>query len=196
MSPRERITAALLPALQRVFPGAGASDITFFGAYADVSSPLPRKYGVDISETAVYNIRDEVCLGGRALFSEAWVSGGFINFGISEEAFLSLCEGLGNAPSSPAEVIGLSPCGVDYAVARLLDTANERPDAPFSLGRRFSSVRLSFRMAVFCDSPASRNLAADACLKALALDRRERLLGRRPALFMAAALYNIERQTF
>ena len=48
----------------------------------------------------------------------------------------------------------------------------------------------------FCDSPASRNLAADACLKALALDRRERLLGRRPALFMAAALYNIERQTF
>lgn len=192
MSPRERTAAALLPALRKLFPDACASDLMFFGSRADVSSPLPRKNGVDIPEIAVYNIRDEVQLGESALLSDAWVSEGFINLSISEDAFLVLCEGLGEAPAAPAEVIELSPCGRAYAAARLLDIANERPDAPFSVPRG-ELMRAAFRMAVFCDSPASRSLAEEACLKALSADRRERRIGRRAALYMAAALLKFER---
>ena len=50
---REMLVISLLPALSGLFPEASAEDLKFFGSEADICSPLPAKYGLDMDEAAV-----------------------------------------------------------------------------------------------------------------------------------------------
>ena len=187
MSIRPQIEEALLPALRRVFPGARGEDLLLMGERADVCTPLPRKYGLDIDDKTVYNILYETRLGGERLFSEAEAVDGFLNFRLSDGAVARFAEGLagGASPERPkAARIGLNPEYVRMLLLHAADTAAE--DGP--LPPKDEGARRALRCCMAADSAASLQVSLRLAGEVLRRNRRELLLGRAAALAMAAAL--------
>lgn len=195
MSCRDEVERALIDAVLTLTPSAEKSDISFFGAVADVSSPLPRRYGLDITPEMVYNIRKSTVFRGVLLFSDVWEGGGFLNFNLSPEVWELIADEAISLQTSyePDDPIELSP---DPALVRamLLDAAHESkgegvfpPSDPV--------ISRAFRFCLMADSLSRRSLAARAAYEAISLHRRNKALGntagvisKKAALAMAAAL--------
>lgn len=189
MKPREQIEEALLPALRRLYPPACGRDLLFFGERADISSPLPKKNGVDIAPAVVYNILKEVALGSIPLLSDIDIEDGFLNLTVGDEALALLCGAVSSTwAQPPAETIEVDPFGREYIRARLLDIFHERGGA-FSVPEE-PLMRRAFWNVLAADSPASLSVALRRCGAALAADRKSRLLSGAAALIMASALQN------
>lgn len=187
MSIRPQIEQALLPALRKVFPEASGGDILLMGERADVSSPLPRKYGIDIGEETVYNILYEANIGGVQLFSGADVSDGFLNFRLSDGAMARFACGMAGGASlrmPEAAQVGLN---AEYLRMLLLHAANlAEGDGP--LPPTDEGARRALRCCMAADSPAARQIAMRLAEDVLRRNRSTRLIGRVAALAMAAAL--------
>ncbi|MBO6061598.1 MAG: hypothetical protein J6P98_05745 [Clostridia bacterium] len=194
MNIRQIVTAAVLPPLRRVFPGAGSADLLFFGPAADIASPLPGKTGLDFTEEKVYNILTNVSAGWSPLFTRVGVSGGFLEFTLSDPAVEYLASALlaeRGAPPFPAGFeLGPEPA---CAVAGLLTAAACAKDAGFTVPKE-PEIRKALLLSLFADTPASVNKAVRAAQNALRSSRRGAQLSRGAALSMAAALSRFTEQ--
>lgn len=187
MSIRPQIEKALMPALLKVFPEAEPGDILLMGERADVCTPLPRKYGIDIGGETVYNILYEANIGGVQLFSGADVSDGFLNFRLSDGAVARFAQGLAGGASlerPKAARVGLCREYVRLLLLHAADTAKEDGPLPPS----DEGARRALRCCMAADSPASLQIAVRLADEVLRRNRKTRLLGRTAALAMAAAL--------
>lgn len=195
MSSREELAAALLNALAPIEPRVCESDMLFFGEAADVSSPLPVKYRLDITPGTVYNIKTTTFFRGAPLFAEVWASGGFLNFGISPEAWRLIA---GDPDESlldeePPEIFELStgPAAARALLLSLARASNEEGGIPPS----DPVIKRAFRFCLMADTEGRQRLAAKAVFDALSNHRRAKALCEKSALItkdaalaMAAAL--------
>lgn len=195
MSIRSMLTEAILPALRELCPGAGPEDILFFGPHADVSSPLPLKYGVDISEDMVYNFMNMVAFCGSPLFSHTRINGGYIDLTFSDEALNALA-GLfeGVKPFLPREPFehGRDPYSLS---ARLLWAAEI--SCGFQVPRD-PVYRRAFLFCLLADTESSRARALSLSEEALKKTRLASLEGAETlsggaAKCMAAAMLGLPR---
>ncbi len=193
MSPREEVVNALLPKLKELAPSAGVSDLSFFGGSADVSSPLTKKFGVDITPETVYNIKTTTVFRGLRLFSDVWEKGGFLNCDISGEVWeLIADEAISRlADYDPDDTIDVS-ADPAFVRAGLLDAWHESAEEG-GLPPADPVVRKAFRFCLMADTEARRSLALKAACEALSRSRRAKALGgsglisKKAALAMASA---------
>lgn len=197
---REKLDGLILPALRLLAPGAERGDIKYFSGFADVSSPLPAKYGIDIDAPTVYNILKQTALEGVPLFLRASAEGGFLNLYLTDEAIEKLAEiscELGGSLEPAAEIeVGTNPASVH---ARLSAIAHSSEDGAFTLtgiGRR------AFLRILTASTEASLNIALAetegalwAHRRALVKGERSMLIPGRAARAMALALSRLSENT-
>lgn len=190
---REKLSDALLNGLAPFFPCLERSDLYYFGDYADVSVPIMQKYGLDITEEIVYNIKSSVMYEENKLFSDAREERGFLNIILSDDAISALMQSVtDNGLHSPSDRIEIGCC-VSFIHARLLDAAfqdcNDTGIPAFGC-----PARRALLQCILADSPESLNIALRNTDLALRIDRRSRfegstgILDRAAALAMASAL--------
>lgn len=195
MSLRRTVAFALLDSIRRFEPRAGESDLSFFGDIADVSSAVPRKFGLDITPEIVYDIKTTTFFGGALLFSEVWERCGYLNFVFSSEALSIMArEALSSArfPSFPDVMeAGDNPRFVRAALTSAADQAREDG----SIVPSGAAARRALTLCLMADTPERKRLAAK---RAFAVLREHRLaktdgnkngvIPKQAALAMAAAL--------
>lgn len=185
MSPKALVTSLLLPPLRELFPLITEGDLLFFGKKADISSPAPQKYGVDISCSAVYNICKDVIIGKSTLLSSVVTVGGFINLNVSDEglgALIGYASSLGEAALPDTVKVGSD---LSYVIAKLLDISYQAE--AFSLIPT-GEARRALWICLMADRPSSLNVAAELAYAAIREHRAHELFGRREAGAMASAL--------
>lgn len=187
ISPRLSVIGALLPAIRSFAPGAEGCDIGFFGETADISSPVPRKFGLDITPEMVYNIVYSTKLGGVPLLKSGSCENGFLNFTVSDEALRILAEeaAAGLGLSCPADVIEVGDTPA-FLHAKLLGAALTAAD---DLIPSDPSVRRALWQCIAADSPESVGRAVSSVSAAFrALSASGARLGRTAALAMASGV--------
>ncbi|MBR3383561.1 MAG: hypothetical protein IKG85_11085 [Clostridia bacterium] len=186
MSMRSQLEEALLPALREVFPEASGEDILLMGRRADICCPLPRKYGIDIPESMVYNIMDGVHVGGMPLLSGADFVDGFINFNLEEDALRLFAEQAASKASlllPDGFELGLNAGAVRAGLLHASRTAGEGlPTVPSD-----EAARRALRCALAADSQSAVNVALRLAEETLRRNRKHRFLSETTALAMASA---------
>lgn len=187
MNVRALLTTAILPVLRRYFPEAEPADLGFFGGYADISSALPKKNGLDLSPETVYNIRTAISIGGAPLFSDAVCEAGFLGFTLSGEALEVIAGALAaeSFPMEPSPVIELGATP-ECIHARLLDAAHALPEAPFKPPA--GEARAAFWHLIAADTPSSLEIALRQTEAALDAHRRSPVFTKAAVLAMASAV--------
>lgn len=185
MHARRLITAALLPVLRRVFPDAGPGDLLFFGGAADVCSPLPAKYGLDIGADTVYNILTGVSVGGSPLLESLESRGGFLEMTLSPAAVELLAASAAGRGACMPERFELG-ANADCIKAGMLHAARLAKDGGFVPGD--AGARKALLLTLFADTPQSRSIALKACETILDENRRRSILGAGAATACACAI--------
>lgn len=160
--------------MRRIAPEARACDMLLFGRNADVSSPLPLKYGVDMDADMVYNIVIGITFNGCRLFSGARMSGGYIDFTLTDEAIFELAAPYMGIPLTLPEAPfehGRNLCSVR---ARLIWAAKTGGSFFYP---RDALLRRAFLCCLFADTEGSRQRAAVLADEALEKSRRARFTG-------------------
>ena len=189
MNCRPRIISEVLPVLDEYEPRITGKDLLFFGVKADISSPVPLKYGVDITEEIVYNIISSSKIEGQPLFERVWQEDGFWNFAVSSGALELLAREAAleaeRLTPCPLIVTGLTP---EHIHARLLSVAQcSRHGAVPS----DSAARRALWLALTANPDANRQLILRET--GIALDRARRMphtagIGAEAALAIAACI--------
>lgn len=194
---KQRITDALLPVLKEICFRCEVNDIGFFGSAADIACPLPAKYGLDMDEGTVYNIKNGVSVDGFPLFSSARLSAGFLELDISDGALgrfaAEVISGADEAAFIPADEFELKK-GLEFVRARLLDIYRQKGGG-FKIPADPDSRRALWH-CLTADSPSSLNKAVKESGDAAMRDRLSRFSGSEKydlsggaALAMAVSLY-------
>ena len=188
MSLRSQVMGVLLPVIKEQYPGAEAADFGFFGKKADISAPLPAKYGVDLRPDAVYNIGYDTVSGSVPLFSGISSEGGFADLNFSEAALEAFADEAISAGiiETPCERIALGRTA-EAIHARLLTAAECLSEGGFRAPAS-RAARSAFVQLLAADSPSSLNVALEAAEAALDAHRRRPVFCKKALLAMAAAL--------
>jgi hypothetical protein len=201
MNLKRSITDALLPVLREYCPKCSADDPGFFGSRADIAVPLGVKYGLDMDERMVYNIKNGVSMDGFPLFSSARMSSGFLELRIRDEALCRFARGTVSRADAaaflPPDEFELFK-GLGFIRARLLDLFRQRggditvPVSP--------EARRALWHCLTADSPSSLNVALKEAGEAAERGRLDGLNGNGAfelsggaALAMAVSLYEASR---
>ena len=183
MTTRERIANALLPVLRGHVQGISGSDLDFFGGYADIASPVPRKYGVDLTDDIVYNIRVSSVFDSLPLLESVIQENGYWSFtvssGVIEYLAAEAASGIERLTPCPEMDTGLDP---RFLHARLLDAAER------NVGDDIPEARRALWLALTADPERNRSIILRAVADALDRSRRTPGIKRSSALAMAACI--------
>lgn len=189
MNAREKLFELILPVFESIFGRFERGDLLFFGDRADLVSPAPRKYSLDAEQDMVYNIKSS-SLNGIPFFADVTVSDGFINMTLSD-GIVEMLADLYTAGIASPSVPDTFFTGTGEELTAMLIPLIRHGECDFPPGEPL--VRRAFLSAMFSDTPESLSRAAVRIRRALELDRKERLSGKRlipgkAALVMALAL--------